>query len=541
MVLEGLKPHPNLKWLEINRFMGLNLPTWLMSNVSLSVPNLIEIRLVNCDRCQKLPALGQLPFLRILYIEQMNAVKRLSYEFYGLETGTTTTTTDTSKKAITAFPSLKKLTLKRMLNLKEWVEPPALLFSYSFPCLEELIIKSCPRLTTLPILFPSLIKDDEMLNSNDMAVRSMMRSNNLTSLNYLEIRIGLTYLPQELLQNNDHLQSLVIWDCPLFQGFLSSMEEDEEVLQEQVSNPHLKNSSKSISLEPTEISDYPLQTIVPEVQGLTSLRSLTIGYCKELKSIPEDLLCLTSLKEMEIGYLSDELNSFLFPNENEDENKSSNIQDRFISLQSLKINGLSKLKSLPEQLKQFTKLKELEISNMENIVALPDWLGDLSELRSLQINNCHSLMYLPYVDGMQRLTALEKLTLCGISKELDLFPAEGIQHLISLRQLEIHGWSKLNYLPHQLQYLKNLEVLSIRNFHGLVALPEWLGNFSSLQQLEIWYCKNLMHLPSKEVMQCLTALRCLFINSCPLLKKQCSTKSGSEWYKISHVKFIEIW
>ena len=43
----------------------------------------------------------------------------------------------------------------------------------------------------------------------------------------------------------------------------------------------------------------------------------------------------------------------------------------------------------------------------------------------------------------------------------------------------------------------------------MIALPEWLGNLTSLQELYIVDCKNLVHLPTKETMQRFTELKML--------------------------------
>ncbi|BBG93372.1 hypothetical protein Prudu_001360 [Prunus dulcis] len=70
------------------------------------------------------------------------------------------------------------------------------------------------------------------------------------------------------------------------------------------------------------------------------------------------------------------------------------------------------------------------------------------------------------------------------------------------------------------------------------ALPKWLGNLTSLIYLEMRDCKNLMYLPTVEVMQRLTKLGTLVISGCPLLAERCAKESGPEWHKISHIPDI---
>ena len=49
----------------------------------------------------------------------------------------------------------------------------------------------------------------------------------------------------------------------------------------------------------------------------------------------------------------------------------------------------------------------------------------------------------------------------------------------------------------------------------MVALPEWLGNLSSLQKLYIVDCNRLLHLPTEEAMR---QLKTLEIYDCPNLE-----------------------
>ncbi|THG09418.1 hypothetical protein TEA_028017 [Camellia sinensis var. sinensis] len=116
---------------------------------------------------------------------------------------------------------------------------------------------------------------------------------------------------------------------------------------------------------------------------------------------------------------------------------------------------------------------------------------------------------------------------------------------ISLVSLTLYGWESLKYLLDQLQHLLDqlqhlitLRDLSLRFFYGLEALPEWLGNLSSLHSLKLYRCKILMNLPTLEAMQCLTNLQSMKIYNCPLLKKRCARGSGQEWHKIAHIPFI---
>lgn len=75
-VLEGLKPHPNLKKLEIVVYRVRKLPSWaVMDNLCIYLPNLVEILLMCFGKSRQLPSFGQLPLLKRLYLFYLNSVE----------------------------------------------------------------------------------------------------------------------------------------------------------------------------------------------------------------------------------------------------------------------------------------------------------------------------------------------------------------------------------------------------------------------------------------------------------------------------------
>ncbi|XP_058079936.1 putative disease resistance protein RGA3 [Magnolia sinica] len=137
--LEGLRPHQNLKRLTVREYMGVRFPHWMCSS---SLPNLIEVSVINCRRCEQLPPLGHLPLLKVLVIQGMDAVKSIGNHFYG------------GNDVTEAFPSLEELAIQDMPNLEEWSGSNGRVL----PCLNKLTVRECPKLTTLPCL-PSLKKN----------------------------------------------------------------------------------------------------------------------------------------------------------------------------------------------------------------------------------------------------------------------------------------------------------------------------------------------------------------------------------------------
>ncbi|KAK9159554.1 hypothetical protein Syun_005895 [Stephania yunnanensis] len=88
----------------------------------------------------------------------------------------------------------------------------------------------------------------------------------------------------------------------------------------------------------------------------------------------------------------------------------------------------------------------------------------------------------------------------------------------------------LHWLPDQIKHLTTIESLCLR-LPSLIELPDWLGDFSLLRQLDLSYCKTLTHLPS--TMRDL-APKELNIYRCDQLVPKCA-KDGEEWHKISHI------
>ncbi|KAF6138064.1 hypothetical protein GIB67_042969 [Kingdonia uniflora] len=371
-LLEGLQPHINVKILSVKYYRGVSFPKWMMRSSSL--PNMVEISLRHCNKCEHLPALGQLPSLKVLKVLEMKAVKALGREFY------TDGTLSGAERVTPAFPSLRIFILVNLPNLEKWLEPE----SVSFSCLENLSIENCPKLTSLPTEFPSL-QEIRLLNINSLIVEKLAERT-LTSLTYLLIGgcPELKYLPRRLLQNNKVLRKLQVRKFPKFQAFRSNNEDPEPV--------------STSSLESLEIVGCPLLSDFPDIRGLNSLRSLAISDCENWDSLTVELQCSCTLEELIIGGFSEKLRSFPFPDVRQ-----------LVFLQRLLIKGWSMQTVIPEQLEHFTKLKELTISDFPDLVSLPNSLGNLESLQILEIKSCKVLMSLPSKEIMSRLRALKKL------------------------------------------------------------------------------------------------------------------------------------
>ncbi|XP_077225799.1 disease resistance protein RGA2-like [Tasmannia lanceolata] len=258
----------NLKQLRYLSLSNTNIETLPKSIVCLQYLQTLKLEL--CRRLRNLPPLGQLPSLENLEIQRMDAVKQINQEFYGNNTLNGF-----------SFPSLKRLSLSIMWSLEIWASVEK---GGAFPCLNELKIEYCPKLTTLPCFVHLTSVLISHLDEMSSFPESFLRHGN--ALQHLQISYckKLRSLPREL-NNFVALKSLIISNC-----------------KELVSLPEgLRNLT---SLEKLEIEWCgSLISLAEEgvLRGLKSLQSLVIVGCKKLVSLPDDLRYLTALQNLRIS------------------------------------------------------------------------------------------------------------------------------------------------------------------------------------------------------------------------------------------------
>ncbi|KAA0044611.1 hypothetical protein IC582_017233 [Cucumis melo] len=218
----------------------------------------------------------------------------------------------------------------------------------------------------------------------------------------------------------------------------------------------------------------------------------------------------------------------------------------FSNLESLYIVCCPRLTSIPNlfayhhessfpSFQLSAKLRSLKILGCESLQKQPNGLEFCSSLENMWISNCSNLNYPPSLRNMQNLTSLS-------ITEFRKLP-DGLAQVCKLRSLSVHGylqgydWSPLVHLdslenlvlvdlegsgaiqlPHQLEQLTSLRSLHLSHFSGIEALPEWFGNFTSLEILKLYNCVNLKNMPSKEAISKLTRLTSLRVYGCPQLK-----------------------
>ncbi|KAG5568290.1 hypothetical protein H5410_064690 [Solanum commersonii] len=475
-ILDELRPHKNIKEVEIIGYRGTTFPNWLADPLFLKLE---QLSIANCKNCFSLPALGQLPCLKILSIRGMHGITGVTEEFYG---------SWSSKKP---FNCLEKLVFVDMREWKQW----HILGSGEFPILEKLEIKNCPELSleTVPIQLSSL-KSFEVIGSPTVGVVF----EGMKQIVELDIRDcnSLTFFSFSILPTT--LKRIRISGCQKLK------------LEQPV-------SEMSMFLEELRLDECDcINDISPEL--LPRARKLWVEDCHNLTRflIPTatEILLIRNCENVEI----------------------LSVACGGTQMTKLCIHGCKKLKWLPERMQELLpSLKELYLINCPEIESFPE--GGLPfNLQLLEISNCKKLVNGRKEWHLQRLSCLTELWIdhddsdeeivggenwelpssiqtLGI-KNLKTLSSQHLKTLTSLQYLEIEG-----NLPHiqsmleqgQFLHLISLQSLGIMNFPNLQSLPE-SALPSSLSQLAIYNCPNLQSLPVKGMPSSLS------IYNCPLLK-----------------------
>ncbi|XP_077215780.1 putative disease resistance protein RGA3, partial [Tasmannia lanceolata] len=497
-VLEGLQPHTNLKTLKILSYGGVSFPRWMMSG---NLTNLTTVSLVRCLNCQELPPLGQLAFLKKLYIIGMDGLKHIEGEFIG-----------GSNKVIKGFPSLEELELVNMLNLEEWCGAR----EGDMPCLGTLIISNCPKLQRFPHL-PS-INNLVLGDCNEMVLASVPCLTTLKSIQIRSIK-GLISLPPGFLQPLTVLEKLHVTGC-----------------NELVSWPKEVGLHDLPSLQYLNIEwCRKLESLGDDEEGLPiTLRSLNISLgCDSLKRTPtRGLGKLSSLQHLDLvtqcPFLpAEELPATLqylkiFSCSNL-KSMSKGIFNNLTSLKELVIRNCPQLESLAGEEELPTALTSLSISDCPNLKSLSKGMrNNLTSLEQLCIYNCPQLESLPNIISLHTLTirkcplmpqfpegTLDMLTYLSVDN-VEIFS----KNLASLQTLYI---SQLEFSPSML-LPPTLKTLCIYSCHNLKSLPKgMLKNLTSLKTLIIDRCPQLLSLPEEGLP---TTLQELYIDRCPEVEKQ---------------------
>ncbi|XP_071905644.1 putative disease resistance protein RGA3 [Coffea arabica] len=518
-VLEGLQPHPNLKELQILKFMGDRFPQWFMN---LTLTSLVELRVADCTRCRELPALGQLPFLQRLYLTGLENIRGIGLSFYNISAEEDGGSEGSSRQ--TFFPALKKLSLESMKNLEEWKDAHEMMSTAGevhvmdvFPVLEKLSISDCPQLTTIPTPshFPSLDVSEIKRNCHVLLAEKVL--SNIANLSSLTLSGSFRQRFESLKLVKRSESSLSIYGC------------------DSLPTDMLERLCLFPTLQHVELMDAANVTTLRGMSCAACLERLTVIRCYNLWEFPEHFYQFQALEYLMI-WGCPRINSFGYPNP-----KNSFGQKGLLkSLERFTVVECDALTRLPvEMFESCTSLRELKLSYCRSLVSFPLDLRRTPSLESFKLFECSDLIT-EMPSGFGYLTSLRKVKIGPFSDDSAIeFDWAGLASSSSLQHVSLQGMRDTKSLPHQLQCLTTITSLYLHDFGAIEALPDWLGNLASLEELILRRCPKLEYLPSVDAMERLK-LRRLVIRSCPLLKPRCTPESGSEWSKISNIPEREI-
>ncbi|KAB2039442.1 hypothetical protein ES319_D02G009600v1 [Gossypium barbadense] len=551
--------------------------------------------ILDCHELETVPIEGRCSSLEKLHV---SSCPKLSKIGDGLSTSTILEELKLSGCSnLSSIPDLEGFSSLQILDISDCHELETVLIRGRCSSLEKLHVSSCPKLSKIGDRMSTSTILEELKLSGCANLSSIPDLEEISSLRILDIS-GCHELEIVPIRGRcSSLEKLHVSSCPklskIGDGLSTSTSLEELKLNDcanlnsipgisslrilDISNCHeLKTipiRGRCLSLEKFLISWCPkLSKIGNGLSTATYLKKLKLSHCGNLNSIPDligfsslHILNISDCNNLEIVRITGR-NSTLQVLEIIACKKLSQMGDAlltFTRLRKLRIvncpnlgpiprihnaylteldftgvgEGLTRL--LPDLLQPNRYLQSLTLSDLPDLRSIPESLGDMDFLRHLTIKRCPTLRSIP-IDLLGRLDFLRRLDIGGFSEELEEFPGmDSIQHL-RLQELRLLGWEKLRSLPYQLLRLTALEELEIQRFHGIEALPDWLGNLSYLKCLRIVSCDKLMYLPSERVMRSLSKLTTFIISECPRLEARCSKESGPEWSKISHICRISI-
>ncbi|XP_055834480.1 putative disease resistance RPP13-like protein 1 [Solanum dulcamara] len=459
-ILDELHPHTNIKELQITGYRGTKFPNWLADH---SFLKLVQLSLSNCKDCDSLPALGQLPSLKILSIRGMHRITEVTEEFYG---------SSFSRKP---FKSLEKLEFEDMPEWKQW-------HALDFPKLENLSIENCPKLMgKLPENLCSLTQLSISRCPELNLETPKLFTSQLEKL-YIDNCNSLTSLPFSILPSS--LKTIGISGC-------QKLKLDAPVGE--------MSYCKDVFLKKLELAGCDsIDDISPEL--LPRARKLTVRRCQNLTRflIPTatETLNIVDCKNVEI----------------------LSVACGGTQMTSLYVQVCSKLKWLPDRMQELLpSLETLVLIHCPEIESFPEG-GLPCNLQLLKIWYCKKLVNDRKEWRLQRLPCLRELVLVHDGSDEEILAGENWELPSTIQILTIDNLKTFSIQV--LKSLTSLKYLCIANLPHLTSLqshqslPE-SALPSSLSQLTISYCPNLQSLFESALPSSLSQL---FIRNCPNLQ-----------------------
>ncbi|CAN1270343.1 Disease resistance protein L6 [Linum perenne] len=347
------------------------------------------------------------------------------------------------------FPDLSRLQNLKQLCIAGWKQLPEVIELRRLKSLRSLEMKACKSLRRLPNL-------SGLDNLETLDVSGCIRLVDVTGLDRLE-----------------SLQKLNMSNC-------WSIEE-------------LPDISGMKSLDILDVSECIKLIKVGGLEKLKSLGELRMAGCKSIKKLP-DMSQLEDLREINLKGCT--------------QLKASEIHGlgKLRVLEALEISESMSLDHL-HGLENLVNLKQLCIAGWKQLPEVIE-LGRLRSLRSLEMKACMSLRRLPNLSDLDNLETLD------VSGCIRLVDVTGLEKLESLQKLNMSNCWSIEELP-DISGMKSLDDLNVSE---CIKLKKVIGleKLESLTVLSMAGCKSIKKLPD------MSQLKVLFeidLKGCTKLKK----------------------
>ena len=333
------------------------------------------------------------------------------------------------------------------------------------------------------------------------------------------------------------LECLSIWYCPSLicfpKGQLPTTLKSLTILRCENLKSLPEEMMGMCALEYLLIKGCPSLIGLPKGGLPATLKELTISFCVRLESPPEGIMHQHSTNAAALQALEictcPSLTSFprgKFPS----------------TLKRLHIRGCKHLESISEGMFHSTNnsLQSLILGRYPNLKTLPDCLNTLTYLVIEDSENLELL--LPQIRKLTRLTSLEISHFENIKTPLSQW---GLSRLTSLKRLWISGMfpdaTSFSDDPHSILFPTTLTSLILSRFQNLESLASLsLQTLTSLEQLGIESCPKLRSILPREGLLPDTLSR-LQAWRCPHLTQRYSKEEGDDWPKIAHIPCVEMY
>ncbi|XP_037494096.1 putative disease resistance protein At3g14460 [Jatropha curcas] len=542
--LKGIKSHANVrhsafvchKYDKYQRFEDFyemsNLRTFLALSTDRWRGNFLSIRVVHdlVPKLKRLRIIGALKHLRYLDLSYNTGIIRLPNSLSNLQ-------------------NLQTLKLCECRNLIELPTGIGALIN-----LMHLDLKGTDALQRMPLGVANLINLQTLSKfivgkgSNCLGIRELMK------LPHLEVQLRIEELQNVARIEDANLVDLkkienlgdlaLVWTHKLRD---SPREEDHEFQFLNLLEPHQKLERLSVQFYGGK--QFPLWIGDP---AFTNMVDLELWDCRNITSLPPlGRLCKLkklSIKGMdellEVGLeLSPSLEILEFTDmlklkqwaHSDDVNEE--VTRKFPRLREIRIRNCPKLVvTLPTSL---PSLEHLDIDGCQDIIL--ESVHDLCSLRTLSIWSISALENLHQV-VTQSLVALEYLWITDCSQLIHLWrDSTNLDKLSSLKSLQIQGCQKLVSLVggEEGNLPCNLEILSIWDCDELKILPNGLQTLTSLRELKILQCRNLVSFPSAGLPCSLKSLEIKYCDSLESLPKGIVHDSNAR-NEMSHLEVVRV-